>query len=313
MIISASRRTDIPAFYTKWFINRIQMGYCTVPNPFNKNQVSHISLKPEDVDIIVFWSRNPAPLIPHLEELDRRGYKYYFQFTVMNNPRFLDRKSPPLASSIKVFQKLADRVGSERVIWRYDPIVLSKTTDIDFHVKSYKEIAALLSGYTYRSVISIMDGYAKNNKRLREIEDTYNLRILNIASSQHLLDKLLPSLSEIACSNGMEIFSCAEAMDFSCYGILPGKCIDDEYIEKVFNLSVSHKKDVSQREACGCVVSKDIGMYDSCLFGCQYCYATTDFKKSRENYKKHDFCSPSLIDRHEVKDESQQKQLNLFA
>jgi len=312
MIISASRRTDIPAFYAKWFINRIRAGYCTVPNPFNKNQVSHISLKPEDVDVIVFWSRNPAPLIPHLEELDQRGYKYYFQFTLMNNPRFLDTKSPPYTSSIKVFQKLANYVSPDRVIWRYDPIVLSDATGIDFHIKTYKEIAALLSGYTRRSVISIMDGYAKNNKRLREVENTYNLKIVNIADSQHLLTKLLPSLAEIAHSNGMEIFSCAEAIDFSSYGILPGKCIDDEYIERVFHLDVSHKKDSAQREACGCVVSKDIGMYDSCLFGCQYCYATTDFKKSEENNKKHDFRSPSLIGWYESKDSSQQKQLELF-
>lgn len=312
VIISVSRRTDIPAFYAKWFINRIRAGYCTVPNPFNKNQISYISLKPEDVDVIVFWSRNPAPLIPYLEELNQRGYRYYFQFTVMNNPRFLDTKSPSISSSIKTFKKLANHIGSQRVIWRYDPIVLSDATDIDFHVKAYEKIAALLSSYTHRSVISIMDGYAKNNKRLREIENTHNLNILNIDSSQHILSKLLPSLAKISHDNGMEIFSCAEKIDFSSYGILPGKCVDDEYIEKVFNLSVSHKKDTAQREACGCVVSKDIGMYDTCLFGCQYCYATTNFKKSEENNRKHDFLSPSLIGWHESKANPQPKQLRLF-
>lgn len=312
MIISVSRRTDIPAFYTKWFINRIRAGYCTVPNPFNKNQISYISLKPEDVDVIVFWSRNPAPLIPYLEELNQRGYRYYFQFTVMNNPRFLDTKSPSLGSSIRTFQKLANHIGSQRVVWRYDPIVLSDATDIDFHVKAYEKIAVLLSSYTHRSVISIVDGYAKNNKRLQEIENTYSLNILNVGSSQHILSKLLPSLAEISRDNGMEVFSCAEETDFSSYGILSGKCIDDKYIEKVFNLSVNYKKDTAQREACGCVVSKDIGMYDTCLFGCQYCYATTNFKKSEENNRKHNFLSPSLIGWHESKANPQLKQLELF-
>lgn len=236
MIISVSRRTDIPAFYAKWFMNRIRAGYCTVPNPFNKNQVSLISLKPEDVDVIVFWSRNPYPLIPYLEELNQRGYRYYFQYTVMNNPPFLDTKSPPVNSSIKTFQELANYVGSQKVIWRYDPIVLSEATDITFHMDTYKYIANLLAGYSFRSVISIMDGYAKNNKRLREIEKTQNIRVSNIDSSRHLLDELLPSLAKVANASGMEIFSCAEEIDFSSYGIRPGKCIDDEYIEKAFGL-----------------------------------------------------------------------------
>jgi hypothetical protein len=295
MIISVSRRTDIPAFYSKWFINRIRAGYCTVPNPFNKNQVSHISLKLEDVDVIVFWTRNPRPLFPYLEELNQRGYRYYFQFTLMNNPRFLDTKSPPVDSSIKTFQELANFVGFQKVIWRYDPIVISEATNINFHIETYSYIASLLSGYTGRSVISIMDGYAKNNKRLRELEQAHNTKISNIAEVPQLFSDLLPSLAKIAHSNGMEIVSCAEEVNFQLYGIQPGKCIDDNYIEKVFGLTVNHKKDPSQREACGCVLSKDIGMYDTCLFGCQYCYATTSFDKAEENHRKHNPDSPSLI------------------
>ncbi|MCX8024216.1 MAG: DUF1848 domain-containing protein, partial [Thermanaerothrix sp.] len=122
MIISASRRTDIPAFYTPWFIHRVRAGYCTVPNPFNHNQVSYVSLKPEDVDIIVFWTRNPAPLIPYLGELDARGLRYYFQYTIMENPRTIDKKSPPLQPAIETFVELSEKIGDERVIWRYDPI-----------------------------------------------------------------------------------------------------------------------------------------------------------------------------------------------
>ena len=133
MIISASRRTDIPAFYAAWFMNRVRAGYCTVPNPFNRNQISRISLRSQDVDMIVFWTRNPRPLFSALDELDTLGYHYYFQFTIMDNPRVIDPKSPPVDAAIKTFKALADRVGSKRVIWRYDPIVLSAVTDTDFH------------------------------------------------------------------------------------------------------------------------------------------------------------------------------------
>ncbi len=140
MIISASRRTDIPAFYAQWFINRIRAGHCTVPNPFNRKQVSRISLRPEDVDIIAFSTRNPQPLLPYLKELDQHGYRYYFQYTVMNNPRLIDTMAPSLSSSLDIFKKLSDLIGTERVIWRYDPIIISNIAGIKFHISTYKHI-----------------------------------------------------------------------------------------------------------------------------------------------------------------------------
>jgi hypothetical protein len=132
MIISASRRTDIPAFYTPWFMNRIREGFCTVPNPFNRQQISRICLLPADVDVIVFWTRNPRPLITHLDELDQRGYRYYFQFTLLDYPRLIDVKMPGLAASVETFCRLSERVGPERIVWRYDPMVLSNQTGVDF-------------------------------------------------------------------------------------------------------------------------------------------------------------------------------------
>src|SRR5512135_950390 len=128
MIISASRRTDIPAFYSRWFMNRVRAGYCTVPNPFNANQVKRISLLPEEVDVIVFWTRNPRPLFPFLKELDVRGVRYYFQFTLLDNPRSIDPKTPPAESALQTFRALSEQVGPARVIWRYDPLVLSQIT-----------------------------------------------------------------------------------------------------------------------------------------------------------------------------------------
>ena len=297
MIISASRRTDIPAFYAEWFMNRIRAGYCAVPNPFNRNQVSHVSLKPEDVDVIVFWTRNPHPLLPHLAELDERGYCYYFQFTLMNNPRPIDPKSPPLKGSLKTFRTLAERIGPEKVIWRYDPIVFSNITGPEFHQTTYQHIAQSLRGYTCRSVISIVDVYRKAQKRLRELAEQ---GVELLACEGEALGDLMHALVHTAKENDMEIFSCAEEMDLQPYGIRPGKCVDDEYIAKEFGITVINKKDPSQREACGCVVSKDIGMYDSCLYGCQYCYASTSFERAKINYEDHDPSSPSLISWHDA-------------
>ena len=296
MIISASRRTDIPAFYAQWFINRIRAGHCTVPNPFNRKQVSHISLCPEDVTVIVFWTRNPQPLIPYLKELDQLGYRYYFQYTVMDNPRLIDTMTPSLSSSLRIFKKLSDLIGPERVIWRYDPVIISNITGIEFHTATYKNIAETLRNYTQRSVISLLDIYPKLKKRLQVLKDK-GVEIVDCDNkSDKRFDELLYTLAGVAEQNKMEIVSCAEDPDLTKYNIQPGKCIDDDYIERVFGISVTNKKDPTQRKACGCVVSKDIGVYNTCLSGCQYCYATTSFEKAKALYKKHNPDSTSMVD-----------------
>lgn len=300
MIISASRRTDIPAFYAPWLMNRVRAGYCTVPNPFNRNQISYISLQPQDVDVIVFWTRNPRPLFTAFDELDALGYRYYFQFTLMDNPRAIDPKSPPVAAAINTFKALSTRIGAERVIWRYDPIVLSTVTDAQFHLHSYRRIAEQLRGYTTRSVISVMDSYKKAEKRLRSLA-AQGVSMANQAADQlpEFAD-LMHGLAATATQHQLEIVSCAEELDLTGYGIKPGKCVDDEYIARTFQLPISPKKDPSQRAACGCVVSRDIGMYDSCLFGCQYCYATSSFARAATNHAEHDPQSPSLLGHYEV-------------
>jgi hypothetical protein len=292
MIISASRRTDIPAFYGKWFMNRIRAGFCTVPNPFNPNQVSNISLEPENVDLFVFWTRNPKPLIPHLKELNTRGYSYYFLDTLMDNPRILDPKSPSPEISLDTFRKLSDLAGPEKIIWRYDPIVLSNVTGIEFHKKRFEFIADKLRGYTFRCIISFVDIYRKIEGRIKGLNDAgFFLNEWNDSN----LSGLLSSLVNIAGNNGIEIRSCASKKDLTGFGIPPGKCIDDIYIAKTFGKNLDLKKDPSQRKNCNCVSSKDIGMYDSCLYECRYCYATTSFERARLNHKRHNPDSPSLI------------------
>jgi len=295
MIISASRRTDIPAFYSGWFMNRIRVGYCAVPNPFNPSQVSQVSLTPEDVDVIVFWTRDPRPILPYLDELDQRGHRYYFLFTVMDNPPLLDPKTPPLETSLKSFCRLADRLGPDRVIWRYDPIVFSTITDAPFHMDTFAKIARALQDRTHRCIISLVDVYRKVRKRLDELI-SQGIEFVSSESELHSrLSELMPSIVDVAGDYGMEIFSCAEETDIQSFGIPPGKCIDDEIIRNCFGREVSRRKDPSQRKRCRCVVSKDIGMYDTCLFGCRYCYAVTSSQRAEANFRRHDPDSPSLL------------------
>lgn len=288
MILSVSRRTDIPAFYSQWFMNRIRAGYCLVPNPFNPSQISRVSVTREDVDVIVFWTRNPRPLFPYLAELDNGGYHTCFLFTLMANPREIDPGVPSVDVAIATFQDLSQRIGPDRVIWRYDPIFLSTITDADFHQKAYRHIASALQGYTNRSIISVAHLYRKIQRRLRELEK----RGIKLLEEDNLAN-LMGSLSEAAVRNGIAIQSCADELNLP--GINPGKCVDDGLILKVFGLNLALKKDNCQRNQCGCVESKDIGMYESCPCGCVYCYATSSIERATANYRRHDPRSPSLI------------------
>jgi hypothetical protein len=242
MIISASRRTDIPAYYAEWFMNRINAGYCAVPNPFNRNQVSYISLDPDDVEAIVFWTRNPARLMPRLTELDEKITNYYFQFTLVNNPKEIDPHSTSLEKSVRIFQQLADQIGKERVIWRYDPIFLSNITGFQYHIDRFSQIAEMLNGYTNRSVISFVDSYRKAGKR---IKDLGKLEIELLPSESLVLDDIKGFVSHLVSSaetNGMEIQSCAENINLITLGVQPGKCIDDALIRSLFKNNPPSKK-----------------------------------------------------------------------
>ncbi|MFQ3610209.1 MAG: DUF1848 domain-containing protein [Fimbriimonadales bacterium] len=312
MVISVSRKTDIPAFYADWFINRVREGYCTVPNPFNPKQVARISLEPKDVVAFVFWTRNPRPLMRYLKELDERGYRYYFQYTILGYPREIDPKSPSLEVSLETFKELSEHVGNLRVIWRYDPIVFSSITEPEYHVERHARIAEQLRGYCERNVISIVDDYRKTAKRIENLE---RQDIKFYKWNQDLHGEVIRKIADTAKRNGMEIFSCAEDIDLTPYGVKKGKCVDDDLISKLWGSVIPRKleyrKDRGQREVCGCTESRDIGMYDSCLFGCVYCYATSCFKKAQENHhKEHDPCSPSLLGHYEVN--QPQAELPLF-
>lgn len=296
LIISASRRTDIPAFYSEWFMNRISAGFCLVPNPFRPTQVSRVSLAQNEVDAIVFWSRDPRPLMPHLGELDTMGYAYMFQFTINGYPSLLEPGAPKLEAAIAAFIRLADMIGPLRVVWRYDPIVLSDITPPEYHVQRFAEVAEALEGSTIRVVVSLLDFYRKTKRRLHALEQGGKIALWKTGASctPGQLDgkvlTMLAGMAEIARNRGMEITSCAEPHDLSACGISHGACIDADMLHAALGIDVGRRKDPGQRRECRCVASRDIGVYDTCLHGCVYCYATDRMGPD----KVHDSCAPAL-------------------
>lgn len=295
MIISASRRTDIPAFYADWFMNRIRAGSCQVANPRNPRQVSEVSLAPSDVEAIVFWSKNPAPLVRHLAELDRLGFRYYFLFTLNDYPVCIEPCVPPLEERIKTFVDLSCRIGKDKVVWRYDPVILSEFLSPDYHRRAFSKIADRLCNSATRVVISVVDFYAKTARRLSALEAATGDRFVRDPIAVPEFSSLISDLSSIAKVNGMRIQGCAEDERLMELGIRPGKCIDDELIRDVLGVSVTQEKDHGQRERCLCVVSRDIGVSDSCAYGCEYCYATSSAAKAMARHRLHIPESPFLI------------------
>lgn len=296
MIISASRRTDIPAFYAEWFINRVKAGWCAVPNPFNPKQVRRVSLLPEDVDLAVFWTRNAAPLLQHLPYLDDLGIPYYFQYTLLDYPRTIEERMPPTARLLDTFKKLAETIGSEKVIWRYDPIIISSELTPEWHLDKFNALAGKLSGCTNRVVVSLVDYYKKTEKNMSGYDSEHHLH--RTPEKDSSFAKFARSLAAIAKEHSLTMQSCAETVDLKPFGIPPGKCIDDGYIQDTFGLEVTHGKDSGQRDACRCVKSADIGIYDTCLHGCLYCYATKRHDTALRQYQSHDPHAPALLPLH---------------
>lgn len=290
MIISASRRTDIPAFYSEWFFNRIKAGYVFVRNPMNVHQVSQIDLSPDVVDGIVFWTKNPIPMLSKLDNL--KDYTYYFQFTITPYSRDVEKNIPDKDTKIiPAFQKLSDLIGPDRVIWRYDPIFFDAKNGIRNHIAHFEKMAKLLSPYTRKCTISFLDFYPNMEKRINYGGlSTVQLRLF------------AKELAEIAHSYGLVIDTCAEKIDLNEYGIGHAKCIDGKLFEKLIGVPLESKKDDNQRKECGCMKSIDIGAYNTCDHNCLYCYATHNYKIACENYRKHDPDSPFLIGNVEPED-----------
>jgi DNA repair photolyase len=299
MIISASRRTDIPAFYADWFMTRIREGFFHRVNPFNANQVSAFSLAPEHVDAICFWTKNPRPLMAHLDELDRCGFRYYFQFTLNSYNRTFEPHVPPLKERLDTFRELAGRIGPERVVWRYDPAILTSATPVAWHLEQAERIAAHLAGATRRLVFSFYDFYGKGQGRLHAALKGTDIALHDITAPEHAvkLQELVQGFKAVADRHELRLLSCSEELDLSSLGVEHGACIDGQLILELFGGNPPTAKDKNQRPACRCVESVDMGIYNTCQFGCTYCYANFNEGQIAGNLDKHQPDSPSLLGR----------------
>ena len=306
VIVSVSRSTDIPAFYADWFVHRWQQGYVKWRNPFN-GVYSYVSFK--NTRAVVFWSKNPKPMLKHIEFLNENIKNYYFQYSLNDYEKEgYEGKVPQLSKRIETFKELAEKIGKERVIWRFDPLILTDTIDVNELLQRVKNIGDQLKGFTNKLVISFADisVYKKVENNLKKEQIPYRefttQEMINFAKGFQELNK----------SWGLEVGTCAEKVPLEQYGIVHNKCIDDDLFIQLFSddkplmdfLGVeikqpdlfSDKKEISknkilkdkgQRQLCGCIFSKDIGQYNTCPHECVYCYANTSKETAQSNYNCH--------------------------
>ena len=328
VIISASRSTDIPAFYAKWFFNRLEKGYCAWYNPFNQQKM-YISFA--NCKVVVFWTKNPEPIIPYLHELDKRGIHYYFQVTL--NDYVKDGFEPEvhgLEERVSTFKRLSEMIGHERVIWRFDPLITTRSLSPRDLLTKIWHLGNMLKGFTDKLVFSFVDvkAYRKvQNNLVKETnyftKEDVETAEMNEDQRQEIIDGLV-KIRDKWKEQGWDVTlaTCAEAFDYDSYGIEHNRCIDGELMERIFGedrelvyylhtgklpeptlfgemppLPEKSKnlKDKGQRKVCGCMVSKDIGMYNTCRHFCVYCYANTSKELVLKNAAKHNDESESII------------------
>ena len=282
MIISASRRTDIPSLHTKWFLNRLKEEYVITQNPISKNNFYKIPLNKNIVDIIVFWSKNPN--IDFLKEVRDLGYKFYLHFTITPYDKNIERNIPNKKLLIRNFQTISKLFGKEKIIWRYDPIILNDDFNANYHINNFKNFADSLNGYTDECIFSFVQIYSKIKNNIKNINDDDKLL-------------LIENMKEISEKNNIKLKSCSQ--DFDNIRVEKSACIDKERIQKILGYSIKEKKDKSQRKLCNCIESIDIGMYNTCTNGCIYCYAN-----SKNILKDYDANNEILSDKNLIDNEN---------
>ena len=285
MIISASRRTDIPSLHTKWFLNRLKEEYVITQNPISKNNFYKIPLDKNIIDIIVFWSKNPN--IDFLKEVKDLGYKFYLHFTITPYDKNIEKNIPDKNLLIKKFQTISKLFGKEKIIWRYDPIILNDDFNANYHINNFKNFADSLNGYTDECIFSFVQIYSKIKNNIKNIND--NDKII-----------LIKNIKEISEKNNIKLKSCSQDFDnITNIRVEKSACIDKERIQKILGYSIKEKKDKSQRKLCNCIESIDIGMYNTCTNGCIYCYAN-----SKNILKDYDANNEILSDKNLIDNEN---------
>lgn len=285
MIIQTGMRTDIPAFYHKWLINRIEEGYVFVRNPYNPKSVTRYSLSSEVVDLIVFCTKNPKPMLSHMDVL--KPYGQYWFVTITPYGSDIEPNVPDKETVMESFKKLSQIVGKDSVGWRYDPVFINKDYSVRRHISEFEKMAETLSGYTETCVISFIDIYKKVKCNFPGIEEV----------SEENRIKLGKEFIKIASKYGMTIKPCAEGNELEAYGADCSGCMTVNTFEKAINnrLNVPKRKNNQRNGKCACILGTDIGAYDTCGHLCKYCYANTNNVLVKENMRKHNEKSPFLI------------------
>jgi hypothetical protein len=287
MILSASRRTDIPSYYSEWFINRLKEGYVLTRNPMNYHQIRNIELNPENIECIVFWTKDPLNLMKYLPQIDNMGYQYYFQFTLTPYGKQIERHIREKKELVTTFQELSHRIGRERVVWRYDPIILNRELTFQYHIECFENLCRELQGYTKVCEISFCDIYKKLSKEVKES--------VILPTSELQMQQITRELVAIGRKYDIELRACCEKEVLLEEGVRPAACIDRELIESICGHPIPAKLDRNQREGCTCIQSVDIGVYNTCMHGCVYCYANHSDKSILQNSLRHDPKAPLLL------------------
>lgn len=285
MIVSASRRTDIPAFHSQWLLGRLEAGFALAANPYRPKQLTRVPLEKGITDCMVFWTKNPAPLWQQLERLDRFGIPYYFQVTLTPYGVALEPGLPHKRDLIRCFREMAQRIGPMRMVWRYDPILMGDELTVARHLQLFRQMASQLKGATCRCVISFLDLYPPMARRMGT---SYR------PPTETECRQLAAGLGEIGGEMGLEMVSCCEKMDLSPWGIAHGACVDPKLLSAILGEPLKIPPHTGQRPGCGCVQSVDIGCYDCCGHGCLYCYGTTSARAVEKRLAACDPRSPLL-------------------
>ncbi len=279
-IISASYRTDIPAFYSDWFENRLKAGFCLVKNPYG-GKASHISLAREDVTAFVFWTRNIKPFENTLAQRIAGNYPFMVQFTITGYPKLIERSVIDDETAVQQIKNLALEYGPNVCVWRYDPILISNITPVEFHILNFKKLAKALSGSVSEVIVSFAHFYKKTERNLQALSQKSDFQWQDPAANQ--TQELLQSMLEIATAEGIKLSICSQPEDL-IDGVYPAKCIDFPGLQTLGAGAVKIKQK-GNRPGCDCFQSRDIGAYDTCPHGCAYCYAVTNPQKTKADFR----------------------------
>lgn len=290
MIVSASCRTDIPAFYSEWFFQRLRSGFCTVRNPYS-GKPYRVDLRPSQVDGFVFWTRNCGPMLPRLDELRGFGRPFVVQYTVTGYPREIEAAVIEPLRAIGHIRELSERVHPSCAVWRYDPILLTTLTPAEYHLENFRDLARRLWGATNEVVVSFAQMYAKTQRNLDASASRNRFEWFDPPAESKL--ELLSQLARIAREAGMQLSVCTQP-ELVCEGAMEARCIDARRLEQIggFRIAAPTK---GTRPGCACHEARDIGDYDTCPHGCVYCYAVRHRRIALDNYKRHNPTTESLL------------------